>query len=185
MPLKGFFVIDTFTIDDGSSCRQLLTASATSWNSVVGSTTRISTSTMGTRWRTDPTSPTISRKAESNLPLSFAAHFTSTRRSFELVSLIPPIVTPNSSGFMRLFTLSKIAAKLTLSEGLINTASELARFDRSVFLISRLGFCFYRRSLFVFLLFWQTYLLYPLQHAISEIPLEVKEIGITPHHFSP
>ena len=146
VPLKGLFVMDTFTSDNGSSCRQLLTASATSSSPVVGSMSMTSTLTVRTRWRTDSLPPTTFLKAESNLFLSFAEHFTSTRTPFDLVSLIPPIVTPNSSWFTQFFRLFKIAAQLTPSEGLINTVSEWARFVRSVLLISRLGFFFFRKS---------------------------------------
>ena len=102
---------------------------------------------MGTRWQTDLVSQTTSRKAESNLPLSLAAHFTSTRRSVDLVSLIPPIVTPDFSGFTRLLRFFRIATQQhTLSEGFISVASERARFGHSSFLGSGLGFFFFRRS---------------------------------------
>ena len=59
-----------------------------------------------------------------------------TRRTFVLVFRIHPIVTPNSSGFTRLFRFFKITAYLILSESLITTASERARFGRSVLLFS-------------------------------------------------
>ena len=107
VPLKGLFVMNTFTSDDVSSCRQFLTASVTSSDSSVSSISSISSSTLKTRWRTDPVSSTTSRKAESNLPLSFAAHFTSTRRYCVLVSLILLIVTSNSSGSIFLLNLKK------------------------------------------------------------------------------
>ena len=68
---------------------------------------------------------TMLRKAESSLPLSSAAHFTSTRRSFVLVSRIPP---PSSVGFIR-------------------TASERTRFGRSDFLDA--GLVFFLRESFL------------------------------------
>ena len=78
--------------------------------STVGSMSRISTSTVGTRCRTDPAAPIASRKAESKLTLCFTLHFSSTRRSFVLDSLITPTFAANSSGFTRLFRFLRIAA---------------------------------------------------------------------------
>ena len=110
VPLKGLFIKHTFTSNGASSCKQSLIASAISSVSAVGSMSNIFTSTVETRWRTDPDTPTTSRKEESSLPLSFAAHFSSNRRSFVLVSRISPILTLNSSGFTRLLRFFKIAA---------------------------------------------------------------------------
>ena len=109
VPLKGLFVIQTFTCNGAFSRKQSLIASAISSVSAMISMSNISTSTVGTRWRTDSDGPTTSRKAESSLPLSSAVHFTSTRRSFVRVSRISPILTPNSSGFTRILRFFKIA----------------------------------------------------------------------------
>ena len=108
--LKGFFVMHTFIPTDVSSCRQLLTASVTSSVSAVGPMSSISSLTVGTTWRTNPDSPTTSRKAESGFPLSSAAHFTLTWRPFVRVFWIPPILTPSSLGLTRHFRFFKIAA---------------------------------------------------------------------------
>ena len=93
--LPAWLVMVTISFDVVSSWRQFLSVSWTSGTSVVGSMSRICTSTMRTRWQTDPLTPTTPRKAYSNLPLSFAAQFTSTKRSLHLVFLIPRILTPN------------------------------------------------------------------------------------------
>ena len=73
--LKGLLVIATISFDVVSSWKQLLSASSTSGTRVVEPMSRIYISTIETRWRMDPLSPT-SQKAECNLPLCLQACFT-------------------------------------------------------------------------------------------------------------
>ena len=90
VPLKGFFVRYTFIPTDVSSWRQLLTASVTSSVSAVGSMSSISTSTVGTRWRTDPDSPTT-RERQSPAFLYPSQHIVPRQRylsSWSLESLL-------------------------------------------------------------------------------------------------
>ena len=147
VPLKGFFVGDTFTPDDGSSLRQLQTASSISSTSTVGSMSKFSNSTVGTRWRTNPVVPIASLKAESNLTLSLTLHCSSTRRSFVLVSLILPIFAPRLSRFTLLFRFFRTAVSLTPSEGFFMIVSDQAGLDRTGVFPSSLFFLFFRMSI--------------------------------------